>query len=191
MRYLGLQTAKTGLKSMTCGPHGVDASIFLSCSRSSSRVSPNNQNTSSSPLQKSLFRRRTTEKECETATFSCPWTSLPSRTTPSMPMPASVFFLIRKICAAAANSIADPPSTRVGVVMEQIVGAPVSLQLNEEIALIRRVYEDRNLDECADVPALLMRCAGPERLTYVWVLGSIKSRLMFLWRASSFAPQNK
>ena len=76
------------------------------------------------------------------------------------------------------------------IVMEQIVGVTVSLQLNDEIVLIRRVYEERNLDKCADVPALLMRCAGPERLTYVWVPGSIKSIPMFLWRACSFAPQN-
>ena len=74
--------------------------------------------------------------------------------------------------------------------MEQIVGVTVSLQLNDEIVLIRRVYEERNPDKCADVPALLMRCAGPERLTYVWVPGSTKSRPMILWRASSFAPQN-
>ena len=86
------------------------------------------------------------------------------------------FFLIRKICAGAAHSIEDPPSHVSEIVMQQIVGVSVSMQLNDEIVLIRRVYEERRPDKCADVPALLIRCAGMERLTYVGVPGSIKSR---------------
>ena len=76
------------------------------------------------------------------------------------------------------------------IVMEQIVGVSVSQQLHDEIVLIRRVYKEWKPDKCADVPALLMRCAGMERLTYVWVPGSIKSIPMFLWCACSFASQN-
>ena len=75
--------------------------------------------------------------------------------------------------------------------MEQIVGVSVSQQLHDEIVLIRRVYKEWKPDKCADVPALLMRCAGREGLAFLWVPGSIKSILMFLWRASSSVERSK